>query len=237
MNSRLAVLLLIVLASTITLVSSQSVADQFFKAEADNNVCRANSDRFEPTDGLQKRQGSCSDTVQGEIPDVDHMVSSLIVEPENGQKLPANKNFTVKISTINLITGFFDDPATEYYKFPQVVDKDTGNIFGHSHVTIQLLKSDNVAPDPKLFAFFKGLNDPADDGFFFQVVGTETNNGLPAGHYRICTMVASFAHQPTIMPVAQRGAQDDCIRIEVVDKDDGKKKRNTLNKKRKTKFL
>ncbi|CAG8510097.1 38358_t:CDS:1 [Gigaspora margarita] len=232
MNSRLAVLFLVVLASTITLVSSQSVVD-FTPAERDNNICKNNPD-FGPTNGLQNRNGSCSDTVQGEIPDVDHMVSSLIVEPENGDTLEANKNFTVKISTINLVTGFFDDPATQYYTFPQVVDDKTGNIFGHSHVTIQLLKSFNVAPDPKIFAFFKGLNDPEVDGLFSQVIGSATNNGLPPGLYRICTMVASFAHQPTIMPVAQRGAQDDCIRIKVVD---SKKKRNTLNKKRNAKFL
>ncbi|CAG8569276.1 7291_t:CDS:1, partial [Racocetra persica] len=202
----------------------------FTPAEADNNVCRDNADRFEPTDGLQKKQGSCSDTVQGEIPDVDHMVSTLIIEPENGCVLPANKNFTVTIETINLVTGFFDDPATQYYKFPQVVDKVTKNIFGHSHITIQKLNNVVSAPDPKLFAFFKGLNDPFNGTFFSLVIGTKDVAGLPAGLYRICTMVSSFGHQPTLMPVAQRGGQDDCIRITLVDKKD--KKRNALYKKR-----
>ncbi|CAG8449775.1 8342_t:CDS:1 [Cetraspora pellucida] len=230
MNSRF-VFLLIVLALAVTSSNAQqNVTDLFFLAEADNNVCRDNANRFEPTDGLQKAQGSCSDTVQGEIPDVDHMVSSLIIEPPNGCTLAANKNFTVKIATTGLITGFFDNPVNQYYKFPQVVDKKTGFIFGHSHVTIQLLKSSTETPDPRLFAFFKGLNDPADNNVFTQVIGSAANNGLPPGEYRICTMVSSFAHQPTLMPVAQRGAQDDCIRINVVE--DSKKRRNALNKKR-----
>ncbi|CAG8474556.1 8965_t:CDS:1 [Cetraspora pellucida] len=230
MNSRFA-FLLIVLALAFTFSNAQqNVTDLFFLAEADNNVCKDNADRFTPTDGLQKAGGSCSDTVQGEIPDSDHMVSSFIIEPPNACTLPANKNFTVKIFTRGLITGFFDNPANQYYKFPQVVDKQTGFIFGHSHVTIQQLKSFDDAPDPKLFAFFKGLNDPSVNNIFTQVIGTQNVSGLPAGDYRICTMVSSFAHQPTLMPVAQRGAQDDCIRIKLVD--DPKKRRNVLNKKR-----
>jgi len=39
--------------------------------------------------------------------------------------------------------------------------------------------------------------------------------GLPAGSYRLCTMTSSSNHQPVLMPVAQRGAQDDCIRFTV----------------------
>ncbi|CAG8573259.1 3391_t:CDS:1 [Dentiscutata erythropus] len=227
MKSQFTILLFVFLASAITLVSAQqNVTALFPEAEADNNICKGKT----PTNGLQNRNGSCSDTVQGEIPDVDHMVSSLIVEPANGCNLPAFTNFTVKISTIGIVSGFFDDPTSQYYTFPQVVDKETGNIFGHSHVTIQQLNSTTLAPNPKLFAFFKGLNAPEEDGLFSQVVGSAANNGLPPGEYRICSMVASFAHQPTIMPVAQRGSQDDCIRITISD---AKKKRKVSNKKRK----
>jgi hypothetical protein len=39
--------------------------------------------------------------------------------------------------------------------------------------------------------------------------------GLPAGNYRVCSMTSSSNHQPVLMPVAQRGAQDDCQKFTV----------------------
>jgi len=47
------------------------------------------------------------------------------------------------------------------------------------------------------------------------ILQQDVANGLPAGLYRCCTMASSFAHTPVIMPVAQRGSQDDCIRFTV----------------------
>ena len=65
--------------------------------------------------------------------------------------------------------------------------------------------------DPEKFDFFKGLNDPADgNGELTALV----EKGLPPGKYRLCTQVSSFAHQPTVMPIAHRGGQDDCVRFE-----------------------
>lgn len=171
-----------------------------------NNICN-NAKELE--DGTQKAGGSCSKTVQGEIPDSDHMVSTLIVEPENGARIPPNKPFRVAAASTNLITGFFTDPKTQYYVRPQ--ELQDGKIKGHNHVTIQKIEDGKRIPDPKLFAFFKGLDQKAQGG----LLTVDVANGLAAGNYRICTMVASFSHQPVLMPVAQRGAQDDCIRIAV----------------------
>jgi len=173
-----------------------------------NDICDQSSLTLE--NGLQLANGSCSKTVQGEIPNSDHMVSTIIFSPRNGDCLDSNKPFDVNSRTINLHTGEFDDPAKQYYKFPQELD-DNGLIFGHSHITIQKLESDDQPPDPKVFAFFLGLNNPAKD----DVLTANVKKGLPEGSFRICTMVASFGHQPTLMPVAQRGSQDDCIRIAV----------------------
>lgn len=39
--------------------------------------------------------------------------------------------------------------------------------------------------------------------------------GLEKGFYRVCTMSSAANHQPVLMPVAQRGAQDDCQRFSV----------------------
>ncbi|CAG8781681.1 9199_t:CDS:1 [Cetraspora pellucida] len=197
MNSRFAFLFLIVLALTVTSSNAQNFCD---------------TSRFGATNGTQAKNGSCSSTVQGEIPDVDHMISSLIIFPPNEASLFANQNFTVSVHVIGLDTGFFDNPATNYYLAPQKVNNNTGNIQGHSHITIQQLNHDNlVAPDPKIFASFKALNNVSINNILSQDVGP-----LPVGYYRICTMVSSSGHQPTLMPVAQRGSQDDCVRISMI---------------------
>ena len=106
-----------------------------------------------------------------------------------------------------------------------------GKILGHSHITIQEIKGNKRKPlNPKAFAFFKGLDDPAENG----VLSVEVESGLPAGDYRICTIVSSFTHQPVVMPIAQRGAQDDCIRIKVRkwNKWNEKKQKNNLYENR-----
>ncbi|CAG8446638.1 1427_t:CDS:1 [Cetraspora pellucida] len=195
MNSRFTFLFLIVLALT---VNSQQ-----------NDFC--DTSRFGGTNGTQNRNGSCSSTVQGEIPDVDHMVSSLIIFPPNEGSFGPNETFTVSVHVIGLDTGFFDDPKTNYYLAPQTVNNNTGKIQGHSHITIQQLNPGQLlAPDPQIFAFFKALNNVSTNDILFQEVGP-----LPVGYYRICTMVSSSGHQPTLMPVAQRGGQDDCVRINI----------------------
>lgn len=73
------------------------------------------------------------------------------------------------------------------------------------------LKS-TTPPDPTKFAFFKGIDDAGNGKGLLQAV---VPGGLPAGAYRVCTMIAARNHQPVNMPVAQRGAQDDCTKFEV----------------------
>jgi len=167
--------------------------------------------------GLTAHNGSqiantCVSLEIGELPSINNMVSCLIVKPFNEQRIKRNTNFTVSIKISNLSTGFFSDPAVDYYQIRQTLDGN-GIIEGHSHVTIQKLVNTNI-PDPRVFAFFKGLNDKAVNGVLSVVVA----NGLPeTGRYRICTMNSANSHQPVVMPVAQRGAQDDCVRIVIVN--------------------
>jgi hypothetical protein len=161
-------------------------------------------------DGTQIPEGYCVSLVIGEVPSVDNMVSALIISPDYNQKVKQHTSFTVKTKLVNLDTGFFSDPAVDYYQIPQTLKN--GIIQGHSHITIQKLDG-NMVPDPKKIAFFKGLNGMADkDG----ILSVEVEKGLPEkGTYRICTMNSSNSHQPVVMPVAARGSQDDCIRIRV----------------------
>ncbi|CAG8787946.1 3858_t:CDS:1, partial [Gigaspora rosea] len=163
---------------------------------------------LKPADGTQNPNGDCVSTAIGELPTKNNMVSTIIKSPDNGQTLQENTPFTVVTQTNNLNAGFFSDPATQYYVKAQSLGNN-GKINGHSHITIQQIDG-QTPPDPTKFAFFKGLNNGTDNNGDLTV---DVANGLPAGNYRICTMVSSESHQCVTMPVAQRGAQDDCIRI------------------------
>jgi len=108
----------------------------------------------------------------------------------------------------NLVTGNFVNAQKSYFAAPQQLD-GSGTIIGHSHVCLEKLDSlDQTTPtDPNVFAFFKGLNAPAQGG----VLTADVTNGVPAGAYRLCSINAAANHQPVIVPIAQHGSLDDCI--------------------------
>ena len=143
----------------------------------------------------------------GRIPAKKDMISSIIVYPQPGDRLAANTTFNVTIQTRNLRAGFLVNPTSNYYTAPQDLDEG-GHIIGHCHVTIQNIGSlrTTTPPDASSFAFFKGIDDAGDGN---GKLTTSISGGLPVGVYRLCTMIAARNHQPVVMPVAQRGAQDD----------------------------
>lgn len=150
----------------------------------------------------------------GRIPATENMISAMITNPQPGDQVPADTTFDISVQTVHLKAGFFVNPTTNYYTSPQDLD-DNGDIIGHCHITVQdigALKS-TTPPDPTKFAFFKGVDD---DGNGQGLLKAVVEGGLPAGFYRVCTMIAARNHQPVNMPVAQRGAQDDCTKFEVV---------------------
>ena len=151
----------------------------------------------------------------GDIPATTNMVSTIITNPGPGDDLPANEDFNVQFQVANLKAGVFTNPDETYYIAPQALDPQSNTIIGHVHVTIQTL-GDNLAPqaapDASTFVFFKGVDDDGDGNGGLQAT---VAGGLPAGSYRVCTMSAAANHQPVAMPVAQRGAQDDCTKFTV----------------------
>ncbi|EXJ80665.1 hypothetical protein A1O3_06949 [Capronia epimyces CBS 606.96] len=165
------------------------------------------------TNGAQVTGGSCNGIVMGDIPSNSNMVSSIILFPGPGDDLTPNQSFNIQVQITNLVAGSFTDPITTYYAAPQALSG--GNVVGHCHVTVQDLGGDlatKTPPDPKTFAFFKGINDDGNGQGLLQATVTA---GLPAGVYRVCTMNSASNHQPVLMPVAQRGAQDDCQKFTV----------------------
>ncbi len=151
----------------------------------------------------------------GDIPAKSSMVSSIITFPLAGSaSIQSDTTFNISVQTSNLVAGSFTNADATYYAAPQALSG--GKVVGHIHVTVQDLGSSlnpTTALDPTQFAFFKGINDAGNGNGLLQAVVTE---GLPAGHYRVCTMASASNHQPVLMPVAQRGTADDCTKFTVV---------------------
>lgn len=173
------------------------------------------------TNGQQNVAGSCNSIPMGQIPSNETMISALILNPPHNAQIPANQAFDVTVQVQNLEAGAFTNPTTTYYAAPQELNGN-GQVIGHCHITIQDLGSfdGTTPPNPARFAFFKGIDDAGNgQGLLTIAVEDVEDNtvGLQPGFYRVCTMISASNHQPVLMPVAQRGAQDDCIRFEVVD--------------------
>jgi len=142
------------------------------------------------------------------------MISAIIISPKPAENIAANKDFTIQVQTTGLTAGTFTNAAATYYSAPQNLASN-GQIIGHTHVTVQSLGNSlqpSTAPDPNTFAFFKGINDAGNGKGLLSATVT---GGLPAGNYRVCSMTSSANHQPVLMPIAQRGAQDDCQKFTV----------------------
>ena len=149
----------------------------------------------------------------GQIPAKNQMISTVITFPQDGESIKAGEDFNITLQVSNLQAGAFTNADATYYAAPQQLQN--GLVVGHTHVTVQDMGNTlnpTTPPDPTVFAFFKGINDAGDGngGLSAAVAG-----GLPAGNYRLCTLTSSANHQPVIMPVAQRGSQDDCTRFTV----------------------
>ncbi|KAK6088182.1 hypothetical protein SCUP234_01248 [Seiridium cupressi] len=166
------------------------------------------------TNGLQQKQGSCNGIPMGKMPASTKMISAVFVNPQNGDNIAANTDFSIQVQMANLAAGTFTNPDSTYYSAPQDLDK-TGIVIGHTHVSVQDT-GNSLNPtqplDASQFAFFKGINDAGNGK---GLLAADVAGGLPAGNYRVCSMTGAANHQPVLMPVAQRGPQDDCVRFTV----------------------
>lgn len=157
----------------------------------------------------------------GDIPKTSNMISTIIISPTAGQTIPANTPFTVKVQNINLDAGTFTNSGRTYYSAPQQVSSTSNNIIGHVHVTIQDLGGTLVPqqpPNPERFAFFEAIKGKGDGKGLLEVT---LGKGMFPGFYRACTITSAANHQPVVMPIAQRGAQDDCVRFTVTGDTNG----------------
>ncbi|TFK76693.1 hypothetical protein BDN72DRAFT_753955 [Pluteus cervinus] len=162
------------------------------------------------TNGQQITTGSCNPAPMGIIPSSDNMPSSKFVSPKNGDTIKSNTAFTITMAISNLETGNFVNAQENYFAAPQQLNGG-GVVKGHSHVVVEQVSSfqQTTPTNPKVFAFFKGLNDAAQNG---QLTAAVTN-GLPAGTYKLSSINTAANHQPVLVPIAQHGSLDDAVYV------------------------
>lgn len=162
------------------------------------------------TDGKQVATGSCNPAPMGIIPSVDNMPSAKFTFPKNFGTVKANQPFTISMAIKNMEAGFFVNAQANYFAAPQFTNAQ-GQIQGHSHVVVEQLTSltQTNPTDPKKFAFFKGLNSPAQNG----ILTADVTAGLPAGVYKLSSINSAANHQPVLVPIAQHGSLDDAIYV------------------------
>ena len=164
------------------------------------------------TNGQQVKNGSCNPAPMGIIAATTNMPSAKFKFPTHDAKIQANKTFTIQLAIQHLETGHFTNADSNYYSAPQQIN-DAGDVKGHSHIVIEQLTSLNQTDptDPNKFAFFKGLNDEAQNG----ILTADVTGGLNPGAYRIASINSAANHQPVLVAIAQRGALDDMVYVSV----------------------
>lgn len=205
--------------SSLTLLSNlvnQNAAQTGFNASAPgqaNSITSTNNfinfcEGKRLTNGEQVKEGSCNGITMGDIPSTSNMISAKFSSPKNFDTVQAFQDFTVNLQINNLETGTFTNPNLNYYGAPQQLNGN-GIIKGHTHIVINKISSfqDTTPAGATDFAFFKGVDPPANNGISSVVV----THGLEAGSYRMCSINTAANHQPVLMPVAQHNSNDDCV--------------------------
>lgn len=77
----------------------------------------------------------------GQIPAKTNMISTVILVPSAGQQIASDTTFQIQLQVDGLVAGHFTNADATYYSAPQAVDASTGNVIGHTHVTVQDLGS------------------------------------------------------------------------------------------------
>ncbi|KIM65204.1 hypothetical protein SCLCIDRAFT_1212330 [Scleroderma citrinum Foug A] len=170
------------------------------------------------TNGQQITSGSCNPAPMGVIPSTSNIPSAKFVSPANLDTVPPNTVINIQLAIQGMQTGFFVNPDTNYFAAPQQLNGQ-GQIQGHSHVVIEQLDSlsSRTPLNPTKFAFFKGLNEAAQNG----ILSTTVQGGLPAGVYRMASINTASNHQPLLVPVAQHGSLDDAVYFTVANNASG----------------
>ncbi|KAK7019698.1 hypothetical protein VNI00_005417 [Paramarasmius palmivorus] len=171
------------------------------------NFCLGGLDTSPITNGRQSNGGSCSPTPIGMIPPIEMIPSHKFQAPKNGDTIPANTPFLIKLNRRNMNQSL-TDMDTRYLSAPQQIDS-TGAILGYSRIVIDALIAINQInlTDPQRIAVSAPLTELDENG----ALVTNITNGLPDGFYRLSSVALTANHYPVILPVLQHGAVNDAV--------------------------
>ncbi|KAK7049989.1 hypothetical protein VNI00_005420 [Paramarasmius palmivorus] len=176
------------------------------------------------TNGKQSNRSSCSPTPIGMVPPITVMPSHKFQAPKNGDTIPANTPFLVRLNYRNMNQAIADQDS-RYLSAPQQIDS-TGAILGYSRIVIEELTAINQTSvtDPRNIAVSAALAQVDENGAMM----TNITKGLPDGFYRLSSIALTANHYPVTMPILQHGAVNDAIYFTVGNGGDGSTTANTI---------
>ena len=88
------------------------------------------------------------------------MISQIIINPRHNENIAtANTDFTVDLAIINMATGNYTSTETTYMSAPQQLDPQ-GLVYGHTHITIQVVLPPNSANEIEFGRQFQSNSSP-----------------------------------------------------------------------------
>ena len=160
----------------------------------------------------------CIGSTLGLLPSSAKMPATQITTPLSGSTIPVSAlKVTLKVTNFNAVAG-----NKAYLSMPQQLGRN-GFINGKIQLSIQKLDA-NVADaaDTLFFRVGGGVSDSVSNAVFN--VPQSIIKLAQGGRLRICSILGGDSLQPVVMPVAQRGAQDDCVRVFVALANNGGRK-------------
>ena len=167
--------------------------------------------RLEPHTGFEVAP-ACVSTSFGEVADEDNSPSLLITDAP--QNVAADQEFTISVSTRNLIRDrFLGAAAGGYYRESSFLNDD-GIQRGHFHTACRMLESTDEAPDAAPAPEFFLATQDNGGGEAPDTVNI-TVSGLPAGTAQCTVWAGDGSHRVPMMQRANQTPAFDAVRITV----------------------
>ncbi|EIN06845.1 hypothetical protein PUNSTDRAFT_72871, partial [Punctularia strigosozonata HHB-11173 SS5] len=160
--------------------------------------------------GTQNPRGTCNPAPMGILVASNRIPSSKFVFPAHGSTLLSNSTFTIRLALWNVETGIIANETSNFLSAPQQVNT-SGQVRGHARVVIEKLHSleQTTVTDPTCFAFSRTLEPQTG----VKELRGNVTYGLPAGFYRLSSVVVASNHQPVLLSVLQHGAINDAVYV------------------------
>jgi hypothetical protein len=167
---------------------------------------------LEPHDGFEKAP-RCVDTSFGEVAAADQSPSLLITEAP--QSVAANQEFTISVSTRNLVRDRFLGAAAGGYYLESSFLNEEGIQRGHFHTACRMLESTSEAPDAAPAPEFFVATQDNGGGAGADTVQI-TVEGMPeAGTAQCAVWAGDGSHRIPMMQRANQTPAFDAVRITV----------------------